>query len=357
MKIDISTWREYRIGDLFDLRAGNISNKTELLEGGEDCVYLGATKKRNSVLSRCAFSLSLVQQGNCILFICDGQGSVGYTNYIDIDYIATVNIVSGYNPHLNPYVGMFLVTVFDLERPKYSYGRKWKTHLADTKVLLPAHELSGEPDWQYMEDYIKNLPCYSEIMSRLSFGSDLSEIRKSIVARKTEAKNHAGIYLFTIGELFDVELTKGDLKEKFCVEANDRLGDELPLISAGDTDNGFVGYVDKYGDGKASPFPSNIITVDMFCKAYYQPKPFYAVGHGRINMLIPKFELNVYRALYICAVINNERYRFSYGRAVYSGVLRDLKISLPVDTAGNPNWQFMEDYIKSLPASDKLVAL
>lgn len=159
---------------------------------------------------------------------------------------------------------------------------------------------------------------------------------------------------FNINALFDVELTKGDLKEDSCVETKDRVGDELPLVSAGDTDNGFVGYVDKDGDGKAEPFPSNIITVDMFCKAYYQPKEFYAVGHGRVNMLIPKFEMNVYRALYICAVINNERYRFSYGRAVYSGVLRDLQISLPVDAKGNPDWQFMEDYVRALPAGGQL---
>lgn len=354
MNLDFSAWRQFRIGDLFDLRTGCVSSKIEQLEYGDDCLYLGATKTHNCVLSRCYRSLSLVQKGNCILFICDGQGSVGYANYIDTDYIATVNIVAGYNPNLNPYVGMFLVTVFDLERPKYSYGRKWKTHLADTKVLLPANEKSGEPDWQYMENYIKNIPCYAKIMHRLSCECDLSTIRSSLKTNGTNIHNGACVSTFLIGELFNISLTKGDLKEDSCVETKDRTGDELPLISAGDTDNGLVGYVDKYGDGKAEPFPSNTITVDMFCKAYYQPKPFFAVGHGRVNVLIPKFEMNVYRALYICAVINNESYRFSYGRAVYSGVLRDLQISLPVDLNGKPNWEFMEDYIKSLPAGDKL---
>ncbi len=355
MKIDISMWREFRIGDLFSLKIGKANNT--ILEDGSEALYIGAKKKANGVMRRCKRDLSIAMRGNCILFICNGQGSVGFTNYIDKDFIATTDIVAGYNPHLNPYVGLFLVTVFDLERPKYSYGRKWKTHLADTKVLLPALESSGEPDWQYMEDYIKNLPCYSEIMCRLSCGYDLSGIRESVEARELDAKSNSRISPFSIGELFDVELTKGDLKEDSCVETKDRVGDELPLISAGDTENGFIGYVDKYGDGKASPFPSNIITVDMFCKAYYQPKPFYAVGHGRINMLLPKFEMNVYRAMYICAVINNERYRFSYGRAVYSGVLKDLQISLPVDANGNPDWQYMEDYIKSLPAGDKLANL
>lgn len=30
------------------------------------------------------------------------------------------------------------------------------------------------------------------------------------------------------------------------------------------------------------------------------------------------------------------------------------KIKLPVDTEGNPDWQLMEDYIKSLPYSKYL---
>ena len=48
-------------------------------------------------------------------------------------------------------------------------------------------------------------------------------------------------------------------------------------------------------------------------------------------------------------------YRFSYGRAVYSTVAEKMRIKLPAlqDDKGNwhPNWQFMEDYIKSMPFS------
>jgi len=34
--------------------------------------------------------------------------------------------------------------------------------LAETEVLLPAQE-NGNPDWQYMEDYIKSLPYGDKI--------------------------------------------------------------------------------------------------------------------------------------------------------------------------------------------------
>ncbi|MBO5827150.1 MAG: restriction endonuclease subunit S [Paludibacteraceae bacterium] len=156
MMLDTTNWKKFRLGDLFRFEVGKISNKGEQLSDGTDCLYLGASKQNNSVQEKCFKDEKKLQKGNCILFICDGQGSVGYTNYINEDFIATTNIVAGYNSNLNPYVGLFLVTVFDLERLKYSYGRKWYKHLKNTVVKLPC-KIDCSPDWQFMEDYIKQI--------------------------------------------------------------------------------------------------------------------------------------------------------------------------------------------------------
>ena len=34
--------------------------------------------------------------------------------------------------------------------------------------------------------------------------------------------------------------------------------------------------------------------------------------------------------------------------------IKETVIKLPVDTDGNPDWQFMENYIKALPYGDRL---
>ena len=103
---------------------------------------------------------SVISKGNCIVFIGNGQGSVGYTNYMNDDFIGTADLTAGYNEHLNQYVGMFIVTLLDLERPKYSFGRKWSSRMADTTIKLPV-TAQGLPDWNYMEQYIKSL-SYSD---------------------------------------------------------------------------------------------------------------------------------------------------------------------------------------------------
>lgn len=148
--------------------------------------------------------------------------------------------------------------------------------------------------------------------------------------------------IYRISDLFDVELSKGDLKQG---EQDPGL---VPLVSSGSRNNGIVDYISPKGDGKAEIFPANTITVDMFCKAYYQPYDYYAVSHGRVNILKPKFKLSKNIALFICSLINYEGYRFCYGRGVYSNVIADLEIKLPADSSGKPQWKDIEQYIDML---------
>ena len=72
---------------------------------------------------------------------------------------------------INAYNGIFIETILDTERPKYSFGRSWTgSRLYQTQIKLPARENKDEkgntiyePDWQYMEDYIKSLP-YADLI-------------------------------------------------------------------------------------------------------------------------------------------------------------------------------------------------
>lgn len=160
LTLDTSKWIYFTIGKekggLFSLERCKNKASGDLLDG-DDCYYLGAKKNENCVMRRVTRDDSLVTKGNCIVFIGNGQGSVGYSNYMNEDFIGTADLTVGYNEHLNPFVGLFIVAVLDLERPKYSFGRKWSARIADTRIKLPATD-KGVPDWDYMERYIKSLP-------------------------------------------------------------------------------------------------------------------------------------------------------------------------------------------------------
>lgn len=178
-KLKISNWKEFYISrtytqsGLFEIencKCGSAGN----LDDGNDINYIGAKKNNNGVMRRVVRVESLVSKGNGIMFICDGEGSVGYTNYMDEDFIGSTTTSIGYDEALNPYVALFLVTILDKEKFKYSYGRKYRTHINEAIIKLPIQRnLKGDPiidaskkyskegyipDWTFMENYIKALP-------------------------------------------------------------------------------------------------------------------------------------------------------------------------------------------------------
>lgn len=100
---------------------------------------------------------SLMTKGNCIVFICDGEGSIGLSVYKHEDFIGTTTVKVGRCPQLNRYTGMFITTVADTVRGKYNFGYKRnERNLKKETLLLPATQ-EGDPDWQFMESYMRNL--------------------------------------------------------------------------------------------------------------------------------------------------------------------------------------------------------
>ena len=165
--INMKDWRMFKIGNIFNtnkkgkLPRGKVHSKDDLMDG-DDFFYVGAKKRNNGIMYRCGYCEEQISNGNCIVFICNGQGSVGYTNYMDVDFMASGDVALGYNEHLNKYNALFLVSLLDKERFKYSFGRKWGKYLANTEIPLPVTK-DNNPDWDYMESYIKSLP-YGDIL-------------------------------------------------------------------------------------------------------------------------------------------------------------------------------------------------
>lgn len=153
-------WKSFKVEDLFILKP-TLGKTTNDLILGTEIPYIAAKKSGNGLSDMCARNGNgqFITEGNKIVFIQLGQGSSGYSLYQGDNFIGMSGKTSvGYNEHLNPFVGMFLVTILDKERPKYSFGRSWTgNRLKRTKIKLPADHM-GEPDWQFMEDYIKSLP-------------------------------------------------------------------------------------------------------------------------------------------------------------------------------------------------------
>ncbi|GAA4468481.1 hypothetical protein GCM10023093_26150 [Nemorincola caseinilytica] len=164
-------WEVFLIGKLFKLTQGkskglNHLNRVEY--GGVN--YLGATNSNNGVIAFIKEEARMLQKGNCICFIRNGEGSMGYAIYKKEDFIATSDISAGYSKFLNKHVGLFITTIADKVRGKYTFGYKRSdTRLQKEKILLPVQS-DGEPDYAYMENYMKYQE-YQKLEQYLNFKS------------------------------------------------------------------------------------------------------------------------------------------------------------------------------------------
>lgn len=124
------------------------------------------------------------------------------------------------------------------------------------------------------------------------------------------------------------------------LKKSDRILGELPLITAGQFNNGIAEYVKKT---KTNKLFRDSITIDMFGNCFYQEGEFICDD----NIIVIKNIKNKYVGLFLASVIN--RYvNFDFKKQFRIKHLDKVKIKLPVDKKGEPDWKFMEDYIKKL---------
>ena len=146
-------WQIFKIGDIMQIENCKCQ-KVSILKDG-DTPYVGATNNNNGVLKFVERKESLLTKGNCIVFICDGEGSIGLSVYKHEDFIGTTTVKVGRCPQLNRYNAMFITTVADTVRGKYNFGYKRnEKNLKRETIMLPA-TAEGTPDWQFMEAYMK----------------------------------------------------------------------------------------------------------------------------------------------------------------------------------------------------------
>jgi len=97
----------------------------------------------------------------------------------------------------------------------------------------------------------------------------------------------------------------------------------------------------------------DVITIDMFCNCFYRGYEFAC--DDNILVLAPLFDgANQFNMLFLATVISADKYRYAYGRQYRQKDFREHVIQLPANENGEPDWDFMEQYVKSLPYSDRI---
>ena len=149
---------------------------------------------------------------------------------------------------------------------------------------------------------------------------------------------------FFLESLFDV--VRGN-STNLSIRELEAIGDKsLPIISAKDKNNALLGFTIKKENERSY---KNVITVNnngSVGYSFYHAYEFTASSDVSILRSVSNC-FNKYNAMFIINCLQNIAIdKFAYGYKASNERLKRTKIILPLDDQGNPNWHFMEEYIK-----------
>ena len=254
--------------------------------------------------------------------------------YQPTNYYTGQNIQVLSNTLLNREIALFLIPMIKIQLQNLSWGGSGATlsRLKAKRILLPITK-DRTPNWNYMEQYTVNIIKtikVPELVPLKSSDTDLHSVH---------------------WKEFPIKAISEIIQSGHDWESYNRLTGTQPFIGSSALNNGITDYVDS--SNREKYVGKNVIGVNRNGSvgyAFYHPYTAYFSGDTRF-IKIADFSDNIHVNLFITTMIMQQKDKYAYGYKMGTKRLSSQKIMLPVTSENTPNWQFMEDYIKSISNS------
>lgn len=161
-------WRSFMLGELFNFEKGNQNNMSQLSCG---LIPLVSAKKNDNGYKE--FVLKNTKKsfkGESLTINNDGDGGAGIAYYQPFDYLLDSHVTALYpKQEINKYTMLFISNCITLQRSKFGHGYPITVGRLNTfRSMLPI-TLDGQPDYAYMEAYMRNkeIECLKQYVNYL----------------------------------------------------------------------------------------------------------------------------------------------------------------------------------------------
>ncbi len=326
-----------RLGDYFTIIRGNAKNLTDKQSSTdiEAVRLLSATSDNNGGSKFVIPQSDETVYSNTITI--NNNGSVGYVFYHPYKFIASsdVTIIVPTDKHeLNENTALFLKSAIEKQQDKFAYGYKISNdRLKNLLIHVPLIDDSSI-NWEKMESVI----------------SDIRQDLLTVPTTKNDLDGSLDLNSKKWGQFKVSDILTVDSGVRLTKE-NMTKGD-TPFIGASANGNGITNWVaneNKSLDSNVLGVNYNGSVVDNF---YHPYTALFSDDVKRIHIKDKTVDANVYKYMFLKVAFLQHKEQYQYGYKFDGNRMRNQKLVLPTDDNGNPDWKFMEDYIKSLPNGD-----
>ncbi len=355
-KLTDRKWQEFNFIDVFNIKGGFYNKKPPLEENGT-IPFLGAVDNNNGITefytfenikrnSKTGWGVNepierKIFPGNCICVT--NNGSVGYAYYQTHKFTCTHDVNPLYlkNRELTPSIAKFLIAAIEKQRVCFRYVRKWRPcRMVKSKILLPINS-HGLIDYDFMESFIKDVEDqkieeYRNYASKCVMECLLKENQK---IKKLKEKDWKPFYVKDIFTFIQ--------RGKRLIKDNQKSG-KVPYVSSSAMNNGVDNYISN--DSRVRKFEKclSLANSGSVGSCFYEPFEFVASDHVT-HLKNP--ERNKYQYLFEATLLNRLSEKYNFNREINDERISTEVIMLPLDKNGNPDYEYMETYIKKLMLS------
>jgi hypothetical protein len=315
-----------KLSDIFDIRYGHSLelNRLRLSDKQVGIPFVSRRMGENGI-SAYVERLSDIEPYPAGDLTCALSGNGVLTTFVQDRPYYTAFHVACLHPttDLSKKTLLYYCTCIRANHYRYSWGRQANRTLG----TLPVPSIEEVPDWVGNVNLEVYVGCQAPI-----------------TLQAPPAINTHDWKPFTYDDLFVIERGRGPR-----IKDLDGQG-TTPFITSTDSDNGLSGVTTQ-----AACHTGNVISINRngsVGEAFYQPVPFCSTED--VHIFVPRFPLNALVAMFLCTLIRREQYRFGYGRKWGIERMKKSVIRLPVDSSRQPDLQYMEKYIMSLPFSSQI---
>ena len=234
---------------------------------------------------------------------------------------------------------------------RFSYGKKLRSSQSeDFTMHLPVTD-DGAIDFDFMESFIAELEAervaeleaerVAERVAELSAYLTVSGLDNYELSSDEEnvLKNYQSLKWDT----YNLEKLFGKSTRGKRLKGDDRIAGTLPFVTAGEALEGISAYIRN----EVEVFEKNTTTIDMFGSAKYRN---YIYGGDDHIAVVHTENLPKYASIFVTTAIHKSSHngQFDYGHNFYAKDADALYISLPVNEAGNPDYDKMAIIISAI---------
>lgn len=352
-QIDTSNYKYYDFFYIFqesEAKTGIISPLKENEKTSKNIFYISAGTKNNA----CDGYVNKEKYSNNIHSKCLTMGTRGEYNgnmfYQDEEFVnSNTSMLLKFNHNLNiddtniMYISLFISSIWNNNKIYGSYGIYPTLYsLKKDKIKLPSilnqEKNEYEPDWKYMKEYITDLLNELKVEELKNTIDNIKGIKEEIIDTTNWKK-------FNLIDIFDIKRGKR-------LRSIDRTKGNLRYFSSTSENNGVSCYI-----GNPLFIENNSLIFNTFGNVFYSEEEFS--GSDEITIL-KNTKLNNKNGLFLSTIMskNNEnKYGYS-NKAFYNEIIKE-EIYLPsilneTTNEFEPDWIYMEEFIKSLPYNKHL---